>query len=59
MGSNKIYSTTMNGFLITSSAITGEVENFRKIGDSITSAPIISNGSLYILTNNSKILGFN
>ena len=59
LGSNKIYSTTMNGFLITSSAITGEVENFRKIGDSITSAPIISNGSLYILTNNSKILGFN
>ena len=59
MGSGKIYSTTLNGYLIVSSALTGKVENFRKIGDPITSAPIITNGKLFILTENSRILGFN
>tara|TARA_B100000029_G_scaffold452931_1_gene478418 strand:- start:453 stop:1802 length:1350 start_codon:yes stop_codon:yes gene_type:complete len=59
MGSGKIYSVTLNGFLIVSSAETGKVENFKKIGDPMTSAPIINNGKLYILTNNSKIIGLN
>jgi outer membrane protein assembly factor BamB len=59
MGSGKIYATTENGYLISSSASTGEVLSFKKIGDNINSNPIISNGSLYILTENSRILGFN
>ena len=59
MGSGKIYSTTLNGYLIISSPITGKVEYFKKIGDPIVSSPIISNGKLYILTQNSLILGFN
>ena len=59
MGSGKIYAVSLNGYLIICSAVSGNTEYFRKIGDTITAAPIISNGSLYILTENSKILGFN
>ena len=59
MGSGKIYAVTLNGYLIVSSAVSGNVEYFRKIGDPITTSPIISNGSLYLLTENSRILGFN
>ena len=59
MGSGKIYSVTLNGYLIVSSPISGKAEYFKKIGDPITSAPIINNGKLYILTKNSRIFGFN
>ena len=59
MGSGKVYSVTLNGYLIVSSAISGKVENFKKIGNPIISAPIICNGKLYILTKNSRIIGFN
>ena len=59
MGSGKIYSVTLNGYLIVSSPVSGKAEYFKKIGDPIISAPIINNGSLYILTENSRILGFN
>ena len=59
MGSGKIYATTLNGYLIVCSAASGKIEYFKKIGDPITVAPIISDGSLYILTENSRILGFN
>jgi len=58
MGSGKLYSVTLNGYLIVSSATTGKLEYFKKIGDPIASSPIISNGKLYILTDNSKIFGF-
>ena len=58
MGSGKLYSVTLSGHLIVSSAISGKVEYFKKIGDPITSYPIINNGKLYILTENSKIIGF-
>ena len=58
IGSGKIYSTTLNGYLIVSSAVTGEVEYFKKISDEITSSPIISDGSMYILTEESRLLGF-
>ena len=59
MGSGKIYATSLNGYLIISSAASGQVERFKKIGDTITASPIISNGSLYVLTEESRILGFN
>ena len=59
MGSNKMYSTTLNGFLIVSSANTGNVEYFKKIGDAIISSPAVSKGKLFILTEKSRILGFN
>ena len=59
MGSGKIYSVTLNGYLIVSSASSGKVESFKKIGDPITSLPIINNGKLFIYTENSRILGFN
>ena len=59
MGSGKIYSVTLNGYLIVSSSTSGKVENFKKIGDPITSLPIINNGKLFIYTENSRILGFN
>ena len=58
MGSGKIYAVSKNGYLIVASATSGKVENFKKVSDSILSSPIISEGSLYILTENSKILGF-
>ena len=58
MGSGKIYAVSLNGYLIVCSAVSGNIEYSRKIGDTITSPPIISNGSLYILTENSKIHGF-
>ena len=59
LGSNKVYIVTQNGYLIICSANSGKVESFKKIGDTINSNPIISNGSLYVLTENSKIIGFN
>ena len=59
MGSDKIYSVTNNGFLIISSAKTGKVEEFKKLGDTIISPPIVVNNKLFILTKKSKILGFN
>jgi len=59
MGSGKIYAVTLNGYLIVCSAVSGKIEYFIKVGDPITTTPIISNGSLYILTENSRILGFN
>jgi len=59
MGSGKIYSVTSNGYLIVSSPVSGKVEYFKKIGDPVTSTPIINNGKLYILTKNSRIFGFN
>ena len=58
MGSGKIYSVTLNGYLIVSSAISGKAEFFRNIGDPIVATPIINNGKLYILTKNSRIFGF-
>ena len=58
MGSGKIYAVSLNGYLIVCSAASGRVEYFKKISDKITTAPVISNGSLYILTGNSRILGF-
>jgi len=58
MGSGKIYAVTLNGYLIVSSATTGKVEKFVKIGDPIRSAPIINNGKLFIYTKNSRIIGF-
>ena len=59
MGSGKIYAVTMNGYLIVCSAASGKVEYFKKIADAIHVPPIISGGSLYILTAKPKILGFN
>ena len=59
MGSGKIYITTLNGYLIICSANSGEMISFQKIGNLITAPPIISNGSLYILTEKPMILGFN
>ena len=59
MGSGKIYSTTLNGYLIISSASSGKVEKFKKIGGKITSAPIITDGKLFVYTHDFKILGFN
>tara|TARA_Y100000590_G_C15718185_1_gene1012613 strand:- start:561 stop:1910 length:1350 start_codon:yes stop_codon:yes gene_type:complete len=59
MGSGNIYSVTMNGYLIVSSASSGKTEKFKKIGDRITSSPIINNGKLFIYTENSRIFGFN
>ena len=59
MGSGKIYSVTLNGYLIVSSPTSGKVENFKKIGSPITSSPIINNGELFIYTEKSRILGFN
>ena len=59
MGSNKIYSMTLNGFLIVSSAASGEPEFFKKVGGSNISPLIINNGKLYILKNKSKILVLN
>jgi len=59
MGSDKIYSTTLNGFLIVSSATSGKPEYFKKIGASNISPLVINNGKLYILTNKSKILILN
>jgi len=59
MGSGKIYAVSLNGYLIVCSAVSGNVEYFKKIGDPILAAPIISNGSLYLLTENYRILGFN
>jgi len=59
MGSGKIYSVTLNGYLIVSSPTSGKVENFKKIGSPITSSPIINNGKLFIYTEKSRILGFN
>ena len=58
MGSGKIYATTLNGYIIVCSAVSGNIEYFKKIGDQITAAPIINDGSLYILTANGRILGF-
>ena len=59
MGSGKIYAVSMNGYLIVCSAASGKVEYFKKIADAIYAPPIISDGSLYILTSKPKILGFN
>ena len=59
MGSGKIYATTSNGYLIICSGTSGKIESFKKIGGPISSAPIINDGSLYILTEKPMILGFN
>ncbi|MDC0052062.1 PQQ-binding-like beta-propeller repeat protein [bacterium] len=60
LGSGKIYATTLNGYLIICSATTGKVESFKKIDNKgITSSPVINNGSLYILTKKSKLIGLN
>jgi outer membrane protein assembly factor BamB len=59
LGSGKVYTLTHNGYLIVSSATSGKTEYFKKIGGEISVPPIVSNGSLYILTNKSKIFGFN
>ena len=59
MGSNKIYSMTLNGFLIVSSVASGVPEFFKKVGGSNISPLIINNGKLYMLTDKSKILVLN
>ena len=59
MGSDKIYSMTLNGFLIVSSAITGKPEYYKKIGGPNISPLIINDGKLYLLTEKSKILVLN
>ncbi len=59
MGSGKIYSVTLNGYLIVTSASSGQVEYFKKIGEDVVASPVISDGNLYIVTRSSKIIGFN
>ena len=59
MGSGKIYSVTLNGYLIVTSATTGITESVKKIGETIMSPPIVNNETLFILTKSSKIYGFN
>jgi len=59
MGSGKIYSMTSNGFLIVSSASSGKSEYFKKIGETNISPLIISDGKLYMYTDESKILILN
>ena len=59
MGSNKIYSITLNGFLIVSSATSGKAEFYKKNGGLNISPLLINNGKLYILTDKSKILVLN
>ena len=59
MGSGKIYVTTHNGYIIVCSASSGKVESFKKIGERVVTSPVIANGSLYLLTEKSRILGFN
>ena len=54
-----MYSVTLNGYLIVSSVYSGKVEYFKKIGDRIISDPVISDSKLFVLTEKSKILGFN
>jgi len=59
LGSGKIYAVTSNGHLIVCSARSGKVESVKEINDKVYVNPIISNGSLYILTDESRIIGFN
>ena len=59
LGSGKIYAVSENGYLIVCSATSGKIEFSKKIGDNVSTAPISSDGFLYLLTENSKILGFN
>ena len=59
LGSDKIYAVSENGYLIVCSATSGKIEFSKKIGDNVLTAPISSDGFLYLLTENSKILGFN
>ena len=59
IGSGKLYSVTLNGYLIISSATTGKVETFKKIGSPVTSSPIIADGKMFILSEDSKLFGFN
>ena len=59
IGSGKMIATTSNGYLIESSATSGKVLSSKRISNSISAPPIVSGGSLYILTENSRILGFN
>ena len=59
MGSGKIYSVTLSGYLIISNASTGKVESYKKIGHIVKSNPIISDSKLFILTEGSKLIGYN
>ena len=59
MGSGKLYAFTSNGYLIVCSASSGKVESFKKINLRISSDPIINNGKLYFLSENSKIFALN
>ena len=68
LGSNKIYVVTRNGYIIVCSAESGNIEYVEKITgfagrglkiDTIETSPVISNGSLYIVTTNSRLFGFN
>jgi len=59
MGSNKIYSITLNGYLIKSSAITGKAESYKKIGNRNVSPLIIIDQKLYFLSEKAKIFGLN
>ena len=59
MGSGKIYSVTKNGYLIITSANSGKVESYKRLAKSISVSPIISDNKLFILTENSKIIGLN
>jgi outer membrane protein assembly factor BamB len=59
MGSGKIYSVTRNGYLLISSASSGKTESYKKLAKSISVSPIINDNMLFILTENSKIIGLN
>ena len=59
MGSNKIYSVTLNGYLIKSSATTGKAESYKKIGSRNVSPLIIIDQKLYFLSEKAKIVGLN
>ena len=60
MGSGKIYAITHSGLLVVVSASKGKVERIKKVSyAAISTSPVISDGSLYILTEKPYILGFN
>jgi outer membrane protein assembly factor BamB len=58
LAGNRLWIANSDGEVSTASVADGSVSKFTELGGSISLAPVVANGTLYVLDDNGKITAF-
>lgn len=58
LAGNRLWIANSEGLLATASLTDGKVSDFTKLGSSVSLAPVVANGTLYVLDDGGKITAF-